>query len=106
VEAVLVLLLLLAVWGLPITAVVVPPVVMLDRRRWSPAAAGLWLAAVALVVCWVAAVLRDMDRVDVTGEQGSWLAGAGWLVAAVLAATASVRVARRPVVTASGTLTR
>ena len=106
VEAALVLLVMLALWGLPIAAVVVPPIVMADQRRRSPVAAGLWLAAVALVVGWVVAVVVEMDRVDATGGTGSILAEGEWLVAAVVVATASVLVSRRRAGVPSGTVTR
>jgi hypothetical protein len=106
VDAVLTLLLLLVVWAVPLTVLVVPPIVLVDALHRPPAAVGLWLAAVALVVGWVRALLVDMDRVDATGGQGSWLAGVEWLLAAVVAATASVVVVRRRGAARSGTLTR
>ncbi|GAB4080947.1 hypothetical protein GCM10028783_18950 [Modestobacter muralis] len=103
---VLALLLLVAVWAVPLTVLVVPPIVLVDALHRSLAAVGLWLVAVALVVGWVRALLVDMDRVDATGDQGSWLAGVEWLLAAVVAATASVVVARRRGAVPFGTLTR
>ena len=99
-------LLVLGVWGAPLAVVVVPPVVLVDSVRRSVAAAGLWLAAVALVVGWSRALLVDTNRVDATGGRGSWPAGVEWLVLAGVPATASVLVSRRQAAAASGTLGR
>jgi hypothetical protein len=106
VDGLLVVLLLMAIWAVPLLVVVLPPVALVDAPRRSPAAGGLWLFAVALVAGWVRALLVGMDRADATGAQGPWLDGGGWLVAAAAAATASVLVARRQGAAASGTLTR
>ena len=65
-------------------------------RRWSLGGVALWLAGIALLVAWGAALFADMDRADATGGSGSILHGIGWLVAAVAAATASIVLAARP----------
>ena len=95
VDGVLLVPLLLLVQGVPLAVVVVPPVVMAVRRRWSLIGAALWLAGIGLVVGWGVASSAEMDRVDATGESGSIFSEIGWLLAAAAAAIASVVLASR-----------
>ena len=100
------MLLVTTLWVMPVMVVVVPPLVMLDGRGWSLTAGWLWLAAVVLVIGYGTALSADMDHADATGGSGSLLAGSEWLGAAVLAATASLLVARRRPVARSETSSR
>ena len=89
------LVVIVLVQGLPVLVVVGPPVVMGALHRWSLSGVALWLAGIALVIAWGAALLADMDRADATGGSGSIFHGIGWLVAAVAAAGACVVLAAR-----------
>jgi hypothetical protein len=95
VEILLVGVVLVFFLGVPVASVVVPPVVMAVHRHWPRAAVLLWVAALVLLVAWVATGWADGERADATGGTGSFLTGLGWLVAAAGAATASVVVSRR-----------
>ena len=73
----------------------IPLVVMADGRRWSLAGVALWLASLGLLVAWFVAAWRAFDRADAGLEEGSIFAGGEWVIAALLAAAASVRLTRR-----------
>ena len=90
----LLVLVLVAMTGLPVAVAVVPPVVMAVSRRGPWPAVGSYLVALGLLARWMAAGAADIDRADATGGSGSILAGVWWLVAAVVAATAAVLVVR------------
>ena len=89
-DVVLAQLLFVAMPALPLATVVTPPVMMAVHRRVHPAAALLYLTGLVALVAWVVAANAHMDWADRTGGQGSILAGGRWIVAATLAASASV----------------
>jgi len=94
VETALIVLVLVAMTGLPFAVAVVPPVVMAVSQRWPWPAVAAYLVAVGLLAGSMAAASADIDRADATGGSGSILAGGGWLAAAVLAAAAAVLLVR------------
>jgi hypothetical protein len=83
-------LLFFAMLALPLATVVTPPVMMAVHRRVHPAAALLYLTALVALVAWVVASNAHMEWADRTGGEGSIFAGGEWLLAGVLAASASV----------------
>jgi hypothetical protein len=89
-EAVLVALLVLAIVLVPLSVAVAPPVVMLVRRRAPLPALLVYVAGLGFLAAWVAGGNENIDWADRTGGEGSILAGAQWLVAAVLSAGGSV----------------
>jgi len=89
-DVVLAELLILAMVAVPLATVLAPPVVMAVRHRLHPAAVLLYLAALGSLVAWVVASNAHMEWADRTGGEGSIFAGGEWLLAGVLAASASV----------------
>jgi hypothetical protein len=89
-EAVLVVLVLLAIQLVPLGIAIAPPVVMGVRRRASFPSLLLYVAGLGFLAAWVAAGIEDIDSADRTGGEGSILAGAQWWIAAVLASGGSI----------------
>jgi hypothetical protein len=67
------------------------------RRRVVPAVL-LYAVALGLLVAWLAAWNANLDWADRTGGAGNIFAGAGWLLAAVVAAVGAtaLTMGRRP----------
>jgi hypothetical protein len=80
---------------LALVAVVLPPVAMAVGRRRLLLAGLLYLATLGMLAAWFAALNADMDWADRTGGAGSAFAGAGWFLAAMAAAAATVPVTSR-----------
>ena len=80
----------IAMQPLALCVAVVPPAVIVSLRRRVVPAVLLYLAALALLYAWVAALNANMDWADRTGGQGSALAGAWWFLAALAAAAAAI----------------
>jgi hypothetical protein len=89
-EAILVALMVLALQLVPLSIASAPPIVMLVRRRAPVPALLLYVGGLGFLAAWVAAGIENIDWADRTGGEGSILAGAQWLAAAVLAAGGSI----------------
>ena len=86
---------MLAIVLVPLSIAAAPPVVMLVRRRAPIPAVLVYVAGLGFLAAWVAAGSENIDGADRTGGEGSILAGAQWLAAALLAAGGSIRWALR-----------
>ena len=81
------------VMAMPVAVVasaVTPPLIMGVRRSWSLGGVTLWVVVFPLLAAWVVAGVENMDWADRTGGAGNAYAGAGWLVAAIAAATGPI----------------
>lgn len=84
-------LLIIALLALPLsTAAVLVAIVMVavDPRPWTAVVSGLLAATLALA--WVLLSYRDGVDADETGGEGNIYSQVGWLVAAVLSASAAL----------------
>jgi hypothetical protein len=88
----LVVLTVLAHPAAALVTVLAPP--LLVRRAWRPAVVLLYVAALALLALWLVEGYRAGVRADETATGGSILSSSGWFVLSLVAATASVVVAR------------